>query len=245
MRLGPLIRAVRATSGSVCAAFDRAVMPRCCVFCGVECEPFEDGFCHGCADDLPWNENACPGCAEPQQTPLVTGLHCADCQSEPPPSVITAAPLRYTFPVDAAIKLMKFRRRLEYLPAFGALLAGVLPRLPADIDTLLPVPLHWRRQALRGFNQADELCQELQRRCELPISRIARRRRSTASQSGLHARARARNLRGAFGISGNIVSRHVVVVDDVITTGATCRELTSELLRAGVPRVSVLALARR
>lgn len=245
MRLGPLIRTLRSATGTVLDALDRAVMPRSCVFCGVECEAFEDGFCHGCADDLPWNENACPACAEPQQTPLVADLRCASCQAGPPPWAAAATPFCYSFPIDAAIKRMKFRRCLEYAPAFGALLAGTLRRLPPDVDTLLPVPLHWRRQALRGFNQADELCRELQKRCDLPISRAARRRRATPSQSGLHARARARNLRKAFSISADIRAQHVVIVDDVITTGATCGELARELLRSGVPQVSVLALARR
>lgn len=240
-----MIRTVCDLTRAACKALDRAVMPRCCVFCGTECESFEDGFCHGCAGDLPWNDNACPGCAAPQQTPLVAGLHCAHCQADPPHWFAAAAPLRYAFPVAAALKFLKYRRRLEYLPAFGALLAAAFPALPVDIDTLLPVPLHWRRQALRGFNQADELCRELQKYCELPINRSARRCRSTASQSGLHARARARNLRGAFSLSATIAARHVLIIDDVITTGATCGELTRTLLQSGVPRVSVLALARR
>lgn len=240
-----LIRATCTGAATALSAVDRAIMPRCCVFCGVECEAFEASCCRGCAGDLPWNNNACPGCAESQQTPLVDGLRCASCQATPLPCVAMAAPLRYGFPIDAAIKFLKFQRRLEYLPAFGTILAAALLKLPADIDALIPVPLHWRRQALRGFNQADELCRELQQRCELPIVRNARRRRATSSQSGLDARARARNLQGAFAISGQVLARHPLIVDDVVTTGATCRELTNELLRSGVPQVSVLALARR
>ena len=220
-------------------------MPRCCVFCGVECEPFEDGLCAGCAGDLPWNDNGCPGCAAPQQTPLADGLRCADCQVVPSPFTAAAAPFRYAFPIDAAIKMLKFRRRLEYLPVFGAVLAGMQASLPADIDVLLPVPLHWRRHAFRGFNQADEICREISRRCDLRISRATRRLRATPSQSGLDARARTRNLRGAFSVATRIEARHALIVDDVITTGATCREFASELKRAGVSRVSVLAIARR
>jgi len=220
-------------------------MPRCCVFCGVECEPFEEHVCRGCAADLPWNENQCPGCAEPQQTMLAAGLHCANCQGAPSPFAAAATPLRYAFPIDAAIKLLKFRRRLDYVPAFGALLAGMLASLPPNIDSLLPVPLHWRRQAVRGFNQADELCRELHRRSGLPVLRNARRVRATPYQSGLDARSRARNLRAAFAVQGSIGAKHVLIVDDVITTGATCRQLTRQLLQTGVPEVSVLALARR
>ncbi len=220
-------------------------MPTCCVFCGVECSPCEDGACAGCAADLPWNDNACPGCAAPQQLPLAAGLQCANCQAEPTPFRTAAAAFRYAFPVDAAIKMLKFRRRLEYVPVLGAILAGMRAGLPADIDLLLPVPLHWRRQALRGFNQADELCRVISRQGRLQVSRDVHRWRATPPQSGLDARARRRNLRGAFRIAGQIDAQHVLIVDDVITTGATCRELAQELRRRGVPRVSVLAVARR
>ena len=234
-----------ATVAASGAALEAAIMPCCCVFCGAVCHPHEDFLCCGCAGDLPWNDNQCPTCAEPQQTPLVAGLSCATCQAVPPPFTSAAAPFRYAFPIDAAIKLLKFRRRLEYSLAFGALLAGMLATLPADIDSLLPVPLHWRRQATRGFNQANEICRELQRRAGLPVIRNARRVRATPYQSGLDARARSRNLQGAFVIQGPIAAKHVLLIDDVITTGATCRHLAMALLRARVARVSVLALARR
>jgi ComF family protein len=239
------IRKIGAAAAASKATLETAIMPRCCVFCGVECKVYEDYCCRGCMQDLPWNDNQCPTCAEPQQTPLVVGLGCAACQAAPPPFVAAAAPFRYAFPVDAAIKLLKFRRRLEYSTAFGALMAGMLATLPADIDGLLPVPLHWRRQAARGFNQADELCREVRWRSGLAVIRGARRVRATPYQSGLERAARARNLKAAFAVQGNIAARHVLVIDDVITTGATCRELARELLLAGVARVSVLALARR
>ena len=220
-------------------------MPACCAFCGVVCESFETGVCHGCANDLPWNDNACPRCAEAQTTPLADGLACANCQATPPPFTTAVAILRYAFPVDAAIKSFKFRRRLEYAPAFGALMASALIVLPADVDSIVPVPLHWRRHALRGFNQAEELSRELQQRYELPIVRIARRTRATPPQSGLDAKTRRRNLRGAFSISRRTTLKHPLIVDDVITTGATCIELANALLHSGAADVSVLALARR
>lgn len=226
-------------------ALEAAIMPRCCVFCGVECRAHEADFCRGCTRDLPWNDNQCPTCAEPQQTPLAAGLCCAHCQAVPPPLVAAAAPFRYAFPIDAAIKLLKFRRRLEYSRAFGTLMAGMLATLPGDIDCLLPVPLHWRRQATRGFNQADELCREIRRHSGLAVVRNVQRVRATPYQSGLDAAARSRNLQAAFAVQGNIAAHHVLVIDDVITTGATCHQLARELRRAGVPRVSVLALARR
>jgi ComF family protein len=169
---------------------------------------------------------------------------CADCQLEPGPFSMARAPLAYDYPVDAAIKMFKFRRRLQYAPAFGALLCEAFAELPADIDALLPVPLHWRRHGYRGFNQAAELCRPLRKATGLPVVRTVRRRRYTPYQSGLSAKERRRNLRNAFAVCGEIKRHHVLIVDDVITTGETTRQLARLLLQQGAGKVSVLALAR-
>ena len=140
--------------------------------------------------------------------------------------------------------MFKFRRRLHYAPAFAHLVSGALHGVPADVDAVLPVPLHWRRQMLRGFNQATEVARPLARQAALALIGNVVRRRATPFQSGLAAAHRRRNLDAAFRVRGRIGARHVLVVDDVVTTGATCRELGRTLLRAGVEKVSVLAIAR-
>lgn len=182
--------------------------------------------------------------------PICDGCH-ADLPAAPralvaaePPLAFILAPMEYRFPVNAAIKAWKFRRRLEYTPAFVALLIEALAELPERPDALLPVPLHWRRQALRGFNQADELAVPLQRSLGIPVVTNVRRVRHTPSQSGLGAAARRKNLAAAFRVRGRIRARHLLLVDDVVTTGATSAQLARAVLRAGVERVSVLAVAR-
>ena len=187
--------------------------------------------------------HGCSRCARPLATALRQGMHCGECQRRPPPYSAARVPLHYAFPVDAAIKYLKFRRRLEYVPAFASILAEVIGEFPEGIDALAPVPLHWRRQAARGFNQAEELCAALGRRAGLPMLRNLLRVRPTPYQSGLHALERRRNLRGAFAVRGSIDARHVLIVDDVITTGETCARLARVLLDAGAARVSVLAIA--
>jgi ComF family protein len=158
--------------------------------------------------------------------------------------VAVVAPLRYEFPVDAAIKALKFRRKLHYAPALASLLHEHVGKLPHGIDAVLPVPLHWRRQMRRGFNQAEELRRALAPDLALPVLRQARRTRSTPYQSGLAARARQANLHGVFRLRGTIDARHVLIIDDVVTTGATCGQLAVVLRNAGVGEVSVLAIAR-
>jgi ComF family protein len=202
--------------------FDDAVMPLRCAFCGTRTRGEEGSVCAGCYDDLPWLEAMQP----------------VD------PFCVTAAPLAYEFPIDAAIKALKFKRRLWYGPALAQLACRHIGALPQDIDAVLPVPLHWRRKWRRGFNQAREIAGPVARQLGVPLLGGVRRVRATRPQSGLSAGQRRRNVRGAFVARGRCRSRHVLIVDDVITTGATIAQLARAVLDSGADRVSALAVAR-
>ena len=225
-------------------AVEFAVMPKCCVFCGAARRHYEAALCDGCAGDLPWIREQCAGCARPLAAEPGPGVTCAACQLRPTPFEAAVVPLVFEFPVDAAIRQLKFHRKLQYAEPLGELLCRAAARLPGDIDALLPVPLHWTRHGVRGFNQAAELCRPLRRVTGLPVIRNVKRLRRTPYQSGLGARERRRNLAGAFAVRGAIPARHVVLVDDVMTTGETCSQLARVLLAHGARKVSVLALAR-
>ncbi len=219
-------------------------MPRRCVFCGVLAGADERYICDACNKDLPWIANSCEFCAMPVPAPLPRGVPCASCQVEPAVFAAAIVPLHYSFPLDSAIKAFKFHRKLYYQPAFSDILLGAVTRLPADIDALLPVPLHRWRRVRRGFNQAEEIARPLLSRMQLPGLRNVARVVSTPYQSGLTAAERRRNLKSAFRIRGRVAAKHVLIVDDVITTGETCRQLAKLLFENGVEKVSVLALAR-
>ena len=205
-------------------AFDNALMPLCCVFCGTRTTGAERYVCNGCAGDLPAISSPPPAAGSPLAAEVV--------------------PYAWAFPVDAAIKALKFRRRLFYAPALAQLLCGACAELPSDVDAVLPVPLHWRRKWLRGFNQALEIARPVARHLRVPLAHNVIRSRATPAQSGLSAAKRARNLQAAFRVRGALPGRHVLIIDDVVTTGATVHELARVLLEAGVKRVSVLAVAR-
>jgi ComF family protein len=143
-----------------------------------------------------------------------------------------------------AIKALKFQRKLYYVPAFVEILCAAAKQLPNDIDAVLPVPLHWRRKMTRGFNQATELAGPLAKHLALPVLRGVYRKQATPFQTGLTATERERNLRRAFAARRKFTCKHVLIVDDVITTGATTRSLARLLLANGVCRVSVVAIAR-
>lgn len=139
---------------------------------------------------------------------------------------------------------MKFNRRLDYVPALAGLLLNSMADLADDIDALVAVPLHWRRQAMRGFNQAEELCKPLVMETGLPLLDNVRRRRATPYQSAQDAKHRHGNLDSAFTVRGKVSAQHALIVDDVITSGETCGQLARVLLENGVEHVSVLAIAR-
>jgi ComF family protein len=244
MRFNRLLMPTWRLASRAAREIEFAVIPRRCAFCGVSRKREQPAICAGCAADLPWISEQCPGCARPLAAKPDDGILCAGCQDRPPPFDGAAAPLAYEFPVDAAIRLFKFHRKLHYATAFGELLCEAASDLPADIDALLPVPLHWLRHGVRGFNQAAEICRPLQQASGLPLVRNVSRIRQTPYQSGLRARERHRYLAGAFAVRGAIGARHVLLIDDVITTGETCSQLARELLSKGVSKVSVLALAR-
>lgn len=216
------------------------LLPPLCAFCST---PTGSSLCcDRCSALLRRNRVSCGHCASPMHA--APGSLCGRCQVSPPPYFLAAAPLTYEFPVDTAIKAMKFRRHLYYLPVFGDLLASTIAQTFDDIDALVPVPLHRWRHALRGFNQATELCRIIRRHTGLPIVATVTRVRATKTQSGLSAEERRRNLRGAFSVSGPMEFRHLLIVDDVMTTGATCSQLARVLLAAGADKVSVLTIAR-
>jgi ComF family protein len=160
------------------------------------------------------------------------------------PFSAVVVPFAYAFPIDAAIRNFKFRRRLWYAPALAELLLPAFDTLPESIDALLPVPLHWLRHGVRGFNQATEICRTLRRQTGLPLLRNVCRHRATPFQSGSDAKARRLNLQKAFSTRGPLTARHVLIVDDVVTSGETCRQVARMLKDAGVDEVSVLAIAR-
>lgn len=223
---------------------EAALMPRRCVFCGVHASPDERYICSSCNKDLPWIANSCTFCAMPVPAPLPCGVACASCQIEPTLFVACVAPLHYSFPVDSAIKALKFHHKLFYQPAFSDILLNAISGLPADIDSVLPVPLHKWRRIRRGFNQAEEIAGPLVSRMQWARLRNVERVVATPYQSGLAAAERRRNLRSAFRVRGRVAANHVLIVDDVITTGETCHQLARALLENGVEKVSALALAR-
>lgn len=225
------------------ALLDLVASPRC-HGCGVAVAGAA-ALCERCAASLPWNEHACRACALPLG-PGPAGRACAHCLTEAPEQDRTWAAFTYAEPVSRQIVGLKFRGRLAAAHLLGTLMAERLARRPEPLpELLIPVPLHSARLRRRGYNQALELGRELSRRLSIPLAPAAARRvRATGEQTRLEAAARRRNLRGAFAVDTRVRDRHVALLDDVITTGATVAELAAAARGAGAARIEVWAVAR-
>jgi ComF family protein len=212
-----------------------------CFLCRAEPGP----ICPGCFKDLPRNDQACPACAMPD----TGGLLCADCLNEPAPVLDqVVAPYRYDYPINRIIQAFKFNDRTGVASiiadTFKAMFDNGLIELP---DMILPIPLHRDRLRTRGYNQAGLLAQAVAERLPTPLDRHGLvRSRHTLPQPGLNKMQRRRNVKRAFEFQGDWCGRcrYVVVLDDVMTTGATLREAARELKRAGVERVGAWVCAR-
>jgi ComF family protein len=216
--------------------FPQAWTGRDCELCGAP--GGRDFVCAGCAADLPPLGEHCPRCALPNPA----GAVCGACLRRAPHFDATFALWRYEFPCDRLVQSLKFRARLALAGSFGDRLAL---RSQARADLVLPMPLHPRRLAARGFNQALEIARSLARRCGIALeARGVRRVKDTAPQTGLPYDRRAKNVRGAFACDLDLAGKAVVVVDDVMTTGATLDELARVLKRAGAARVENRVVAR-
>lgn len=213
------------------------LMPGCCAVCGA-CAG-ASVVCEACAAELPRVGTACPHCAMalPQGGPS-----CGSCQRALPSFDATHAALAYGFPVDRLVQALKYGGRLAMARYFAELLVEHRPEEPAVV---LPMPLHAGRLRMRGFNQAAEIARPLARAWGLPLELdVVQRVRDTLPQANLPWSRRRVNMRGAFRCSTSFAGLSVVVVDDVMTTGATLEELARVLKASGARRVENRVVAR-
>ncbi|GGD10985.1 ComF family protein [Halopseudomonas salina] len=223
--------------------------PSRCLLCLGDGAQTTSGICDACRTDLPWLHSQCRRCALP--LPVDNQL-CGKCQLRNPTFAQVVSPLLYRFPIDSLIPAFKYHDQLIYGRLLARLLAEAVhfhysehdQSLP---DRVLPMPLHPKRQARRGFNQAQEIAGPVARYLQLPLCRHSLRRvRHTAAQQGLSANDRKRNLANAFQSppTAAVTGLHLALVDDVVTTGTTADAASQTLIEAGAASVSIWCIAR-
>jgi ComF family protein len=169
--------------------------------------------------------------------------------ADPPAYERARAAVRFDEIARALVHALKYADRLDLAPIMGRWMANAGRDLTRDADLLIPVPLHWRRQWARRFNQSALLAEVVGKASGVRVSHGALRRvKSTVQQVGLARAERARNVQGAFRVPPDagieVAGRRLVLVDDVLTTGATIEACTRALMRAGAGSVDVLVFAR-
>ena len=231
-------------SNSIRHLFDNCskIAQQDCLLCGARSG--EALICTACHADLPRSTDpACPICAAAVEH-SGPGHVCGACLQHPPAFDRSYAALRYSFPADELIQALKYQDQLALAEWFAELLHETVRQAPRP-DVLIPMPLHPQRARERGFNQALEIARPLAQRLELPVDTTSLTRcRHTTPQATLPFEQHHKNIRGAFDSSDTIAGRHVALIDDVMTSGATLNEAARMLKRAGVAEISVWVAAR-
>lgn len=226
------------------------VFPNPCLACSelIAADSGAVGLCRGCFSTLvPAPTPACVGCGRAIHAAVVPkGYACGECRQEDRAYERLLSAWNYQRPIDDILRALKYRR-LDYLgPLLAAHLAERFHRELSEVDTVIPVPLHWLRRLKRGFNQAEVIARPLAKHLSVPLCHALTRRRATAPQTGLPRSERRNNLAGVFRPAKprTILGRRVLLVDDVFTTGATVRAAASVLREAGAEVVYALTVAR-
>lgn len=229
--------------------FANWLLPHICVSCHLNCDiNTNSDLCPVCIQYLPWMNSYCYRCGAglvTQQESLV----CKRCLDNPPPFNRLCVLFAYQQPIIKLINQLKFGQKLFVGKIFGQLLATAvkynwykhndLPQL------IIPVPLHQKRQRQRGYNQAVEIATTVAKQLHIPLGiNMCIRVINTKPQALLDKEQRYLNVKNAFIANIPSIYKHVVIIDDVCTTGNTLRNLSRALVLNGVETIDVWCIAR-
>ncbi len=243
-RMRRIASALRMTFGLVVDV----ALPQLCASCR---EPVGDaGLCAACWAKLSF---IAPPYCERLGIPFVydpgPGVLSMEAIADPPAYMRARAAVRYDDVARTLIHAFKYGDRLDLAPTMGRWMASAGRTLLGEADAIVPVPLHWRRQWMRRFNQSALLAEIIGKAGGVPVThRALKRVKATPQQVGLSQSARAQNVQGAFrvppGGRADVAGRRLLLVDDVLTSGATMDACARALLRAGAAQVDALVFAR-
>jgi ComF family protein len=223
-------------------------LPTLCVACR---EPVDgDGVCAACWAKLSFIAPPfCPRLGIPFVYDPGPDMLSMEAIANPPAYTRARAAVRYDDVARTLVHALKYQDRTDLAPAMGRWMARAGRELLAEADVLVPVPLHWKRGWSRRYNQSGALARVIERQTGVKLSSEALRRvRQTQQQIGLSRKERASNVQGAFKVAADrqdlIHGRRVVLIDDVLTSGATVDACARALLRAKAASVDVLVFAR-
>ena len=223
-------------------------LPQLCAACR---EPVGgEGLCAACWSKLSFIARPyCERLGIPFAYDPGPGVLSMEAIADPPAYRRARAVVRFDDVARTLVHALKYGDRLDLAPTMGRWMATAGRSLTAEADAIIPVPLHWRRYWARRFNQSALLAEAIAEASQVPLVLGALKRvKATPQQVGLSQSARTLNVQGAFRVSPSgkaaVAGRRLILVDDVITTGATVDACARALLRAGAAEVNVLTFAR-
>lgn len=225
------------------------VLPPTCVACR---KPVSEanGLCSACWSKIGFIERPyCERLGTPFAHDMDGSLLSLAAMADPPAFQRARAAARYSDVARDLVHLLKYGDRLDLVHPFGTWMARAGAEILAQADLLVPVPLHWTRLWQRRFNQSAALARVVSRISHVPVADyVLVRTRATPPQIGLGRSERASNVQGAFEVPkaarADIKGKNLVLVDDVLTSGATANACARALLRTGAQQVDVLVLSR-
>ncbi|MDR0827798.1 MAG: ComF family protein [Desulfovibrio sp.] len=203
-------------------------------------------FCPDCAQALQGREMGfCPSCGELYSWALLPPAPCPRCLHKPPPWQRFIFYGTHENLLRELLLALKFREQLHLAPVLAALLINRPAFANLNVDTVAPIPLHRRRLCQRGYNQALELARPVARALNVPLfPDLLLRVRETSPQTELGRSLRRQNIKGSFACGAAVTGRHILLVDDTMTTGATMTEAALTLLASGAASVNAAVISR-
>jgi len=243
--LSKQFNAFQQATQSVLGALLTLCFPWPCPVCGSS-QKYDEVLCGPCATNLPViPEPLCRRCGSPMPDHWRVKV-CPECRARKSPIALTRSRFLYEQPVLQMIRQVKFSRKARYLKYFAEQLFVLSSsQFPRTVEAIVPVPLHRKREWERTFNQSDLLARYHSSLSGLPVVNLLERTVSTQPQTSLSGAARRRNLHNAFVCRKETrMPRSVILIDDVVTTGATLEACAALLRKNGVRKVYALTIAR-
>ena len=216
-----------------------------CVFCGEELDHNTlYSICDDCMEHLPFNNgHVCLRCDMPLEN---MGNYCVHCKNNKLYFKKNTSLFLYKAPINKIIRQLKYDNKRYFAETFSNMIAGKVASMDVNFDIVIPVPLYFKRQKKRGYNQSELLCSALKSKLNMNVdTSILIKIKNTRTQANLSRAQRMENLEGAFSVPDgkDVKGKTILLVDDVFTTGATINECAKTLVKAGAKAVYSVTLA--